>query len=49
VQTEMFAKAFPGAKALQNPAQIAHFIADFCISGHKYFNGKVIPVSMSVP
>ena len=49
VQTEMFAKAFPGAKALQNPAQIAHFIADFCISGSKYFNGKVVPVSMSTP
>ncbi len=49
VQTEMFAKAFPGAKALQNPEQLAHFIADFCISGQKYFNGKVVPVSMSVP
>jgi short-subunit dehydrogenase len=49
VQTEMFARAFPGAKALQNPAQIAHFIADFCINGPKYFNGKVVPVSMSVP
>ena len=49
VQTEMFTKAFPGAKAMQNPAQIAHFIADFAISGQKYFNGKVIPVSMSVP
>ncbi|MCX6276900.1 MAG: SDR family oxidoreductase [Bacteroidetes bacterium] len=49
VQTEMFAKAFPGAKALQNPAQIAHFIGDFCVNGHKYFNGKVIPVALSVP
>ena len=49
VQTEMFVKAFPGAKALQNPAQIAHFIADFAVNGHKYFNGKIIPVSLSVP
>jgi short-subunit dehydrogenase len=49
VQTEMFSKAFPGAKALQNPAQIAHFIGDFCVNGQKYFNGKVIPVSLSVP
>jgi len=49
VQTEMFAKAFPGSKALQNPAQIAHFIADFAVSGNKYFNGKVVPVSISVP
>lgn len=49
VQTEMFMKAFPGAKALQNPAQIAHFIADFAVNGQKYFNGKVVPVSLSVP
>ncbi|MEI7499529.1 MAG: SDR family oxidoreductase [Bacteroidota bacterium] len=49
VQTEMFANAFPGAKALINPAQIANFIADFAVNGHKYFNGKVLPVSISVP
>jgi NAD(P)-dependent dehydrogenase (short-subunit alcohol dehydrogenase family) len=49
VQTEMFTKAFPGAKALQSPAQIAHFIADFCVNGNKYFNGKVLPVALSVP
>jgi short-subunit dehydrogenase len=49
VQTEMFTRAFPGVKALQSPVQIAHFIADFAITGHKYFNGKVLPVSMSVP
>jgi short-subunit dehydrogenase len=51
VQTEMFTRAFPGAKAFQNPVQIAHFISDFAINGHKYFNGKVVQVSvsMSVP
>lgn len=49
VQTEMFMKAFPGAKALQNSAQIAHFIGDFAVNGAKYFNGKVVPVSLSVP
>jgi NAD(P)-dependent dehydrogenase (short-subunit alcohol dehydrogenase family) len=49
VQTEMFTHAFPGAKALQSPAQIAHFIGDFCVNGHKYFNGKVLPVALSVP
>jgi NAD(P)-dependent dehydrogenase (short-subunit alcohol dehydrogenase family) len=49
VQTEMFAKAFPGARALQTPVQVAQFIADFAVSGHKYFNGKVLPVSVSVP
>jgi NAD(P)-dependent dehydrogenase (short-subunit alcohol dehydrogenase family) len=49
VQTEMFSSAFPGKKVLQNPGRIAHFIADFAVNGHKYFNGKVVPVSISVP
>ncbi len=49
VQTEMFERAFPGARAIQKPEQIAHFIADFAITGHRYFNGKVVPVSLSVP
>lgn len=49
VQTEMFGKAFPGMKAPLTPQQMAGFIADFAISGHKYMNGKVIPVALSVP
>lgn len=48
-QTEMFEKAFPGMKAMQTPQQIAQFIADFAVTGQKFFNGKVIPVSLSVP
>ena len=49
VQTEMFEKAFPGHRALQNPPQIAQYIAEFSMNGDKYYNGKVIPVSLSVP
>lgn len=49
VQTGMFGKAFPGAKASQSPAQMAQFIAEFALTGHKFFNGKVIPVSNSIP
>jgi NAD(P)-dependent dehydrogenase (short-subunit alcohol dehydrogenase family) len=49
VQTSMFEKAFPGVKALQSPPQMAQFIADFAVTGHKFFNGKVIPVSQAVP
>jgi len=49
IQTEMLEKAFPGMKATQTPQQIAQFIADFSVTGQKYFNGKVIPVSISVP
>jgi NAD(P)-dependent dehydrogenase (short-subunit alcohol dehydrogenase family) len=48
VQTEMFEKAFPGHKALLSPQQMAQFIADFAITGNRYFNGKVIPVSQVV-
>jgi len=48
-QTEMFEKAFPGLKALQTPQQMAQFIADFAVTGHRLFNGKVIPISNSVP
>lgn len=49
VQTEMFEKAFPGIKALQSTTTITQFIADFAVTGQKFFNGKVIPVSASVP
>jgi NAD(P)-dependent dehydrogenase (short-subunit alcohol dehydrogenase family) len=48
-QTEMLEKAFPGLKALQTPLQIAQFISDFAVTGHRFFNGKVIPVSNTVP
>ena len=48
-QTEMFERAFPGLNAFHTPPQIAQFIADFAVTGHKFFNGKVIPVSNSVP
>ena len=49
VHTEMFEKAFPGMKAIQTPLQMAQFIADFAVTGHRFFNGKIIPVSISVP
>jgi short-subunit dehydrogenase len=49
VSTDMFEKAFPGAKAATTPGQMALFIADFAINGPRYFNGKVVPVSSSVP
>ncbi|MCC7302413.1 MAG: SDR family oxidoreductase [Bacteroidia bacterium] len=49
VQTEMLAQAFPGFKAPVNASQMGEFIADFTVNGHKYFNGKVLPVSLSTP
>jgi short-subunit dehydrogenase len=49
VQTEMFSKAFPGYKAQLKPDEIASFITDFAVNGNKYFNGKILPVSISTP
>jgi len=45
----MFGKAFPGIKALHSAAQIAQYIAEFAITGSKFYNGKVLPVSTNVP
>jgi 3-oxoacyl-[acyl-carrier protein] reductase len=49
VQTEMFSRAFPGLSAPVSPAEMAAFIADFAINGNKFFNGKILPVALSVP
>jgi NAD(P)-dependent dehydrogenase (short-subunit alcohol dehydrogenase family) len=49
VQTEMLSKAFPGYKAPVTPEEMAVFIADFAVNGNKYFNGKILPVALSVP
>ncbi len=49
VETEMFRTAFPGYKAPVTPAEMAGFIADFAINGHRFFNGKILPVAVSVP
>ncbi|MCF8381088.1 MAG: SDR family oxidoreductase [Bacteroidales bacterium] len=48
VQTEMLEEAFPGYKAPLKPKEIAEFIADFALNGHKFFNGKILPVSLSL-
>ncbi|WP_317898735.1 SDR family oxidoreductase [Aurantibacillus circumpalustris] len=49
VQTEMLAKAFPGYKAPLKASQMAEFICNFALTGHLYFNGKIIPVSSTTP
>ena len=49
VQTEMFSKAFPGFSAPVSPEEMARFIADFAVNGNKFFNGKILPVALSVP
>lgn len=49
VQTEMLSAAFPGYQAPLSATDMAAFVADFLVKGHKYFNGKVLPVSVSTP
>lgn len=49
VQTEMLAEAFPGYKAPLQPEEMASFITNFALTGHQYFNGKILPVSLSTP
>lgn len=49
VQTEMLAEAFPGYEAPVKPKEIAAYIADFSLTGNKFYNGKVLQVSSSTP
>tara|TARA_Y100000996_G_scaffold415502_1_gene410633 strand:+ start:5257 stop:5940 length:684 start_codon:yes stop_codon:yes gene_type:complete len=49
VQTKMLEKAFPGYKSKTTPKKMAEYILNFSLSGHRFFNGKVIPVSLSTP
>jgi len=49
VQTEMLGNAFPGYKAPVTADEMGKFLKWFIMEGSKFFNGKVIPVSSSVP
>jgi 3-oxoacyl-[acyl-carrier protein] reductase len=49
VNTEMLKEAFPGYNASTSPEEMAEFIGDFAINGHKFFNGKILPVAVSTP
>jgi len=49
VQTEMFDEAFPGYKAPVGAKEMAEFISYFAMKGHKFFNGKIIPVAVNNP
>ena len=49
VQTEMLEEAFPGYKAPLSSTEMANYIYDFSVNGHKFYNGKILPVSISNP
>lgn len=48
-QTEMLTQAFSGYKAPLSASEMARFIVDFALSGSRWFNGKVLPVSVATP
>jgi short-subunit dehydrogenase len=49
VQTEMLNKAFPGYEAPLTASEMAEYVFTFASTGHHFFNGKIIPVSLSTP
>lgn len=49
VNTDLLKQAFPAYTAPLDSKDIAQFIADFSLNGHKYMNGKVLPISLSTP
>ena len=48
-QTEMLEQAFPGYQAPLSALKMAESIAQFTLTGHQAFNGKVLPMSVSTP
>ena len=48
-QTEMLEKAFPGYESPVMAFEMGKYIADFALPGHKFFNGKVLPVAVTTP
>ena len=48
-QTEMLEKAFPDYQSPVMAVEMGKYIADFAINGHKFFNGKIIPVAHNKP
>lgn len=49
VDTDMLRSAFPDFKAPLSAEEMGEYLAEFACSGAKYYNGKVLPVSVSTP
>jgi len=48
-QTEMLEQAFPGYQSPVMAFEMGKYVADFARTGHKFFNGKIIPVAVTTP
>lgn len=49
VQTEMLEEAFPGYQAPSTAKEMAEYILNFTLTGHQFYNAKVLQVSSSTP
>lgn len=49
VQTSMLEEAFPGYQAPVQANEMGSYISDFVLYGHKFMNGKIIPVALNNP
>lgn len=49
VKTEMLQEAFPGYEPPLQAKDMAEYAAWFAVNGHKFYNGKVLPVSVTTP
>lgn len=49
VQTEMLERAFPGYEAPVTSANMGRYVAQFAMEGHHFYNGKILPLSLSTP
>jgi len=48
-QTEMLEQAFPGYQSPVMAFEMGKYVADFARTGHRFFNGKVLPVAVTTP
>ncbi|MDD2346080.1 MAG: SDR family NAD(P)-dependent oxidoreductase [Bacteroidales bacterium] len=49
VSTQMFQEAFPNFEASANAQDMGAYISNFAQTGHLFYNGKILPVSLTIP
>lgn len=49
VQTEMLEEAFPGYQSPVMAFEMGAYVADFALYAAKFYNGKIIPLSVTTP
>ncbi len=47
VDTDMIKISIPGLKSSVSAEQMASYIYEFALKGHQYYNGRVLPVSLT--